>query len=90
VDTQTLNPSIDLINDFQALQVTIFEDEAGEKTRRMVEYFKQAETSSRGMELRTQDFEQKRFAKMLHEAFGACSRIVLAAWQKAHGTELVA
>jgi len=90
VDTQTLNPPIDLINDFQALQVTIFEDEAGEKTRRMVEYFRQAETRSREMELRTQDFEQKRFARMLHEAFGACSRIVLAAWQKAHGMELVA
>jgi hypothetical protein len=90
VDTQTLNPPIDLINDFQALQVTIFQDETGEKTRRMVEYFKQAETSSRQMELRTQDYEQKRFAKMLHEAFGACSRIAQAAWQKAHGTELAA
>lgn len=90
MDTQTLNPPIDLINDFQALQVTIFEDQTGEKTRSMVEYFKQAETSSRQMELRTQDYEQKRFAKMLHEAFGACSRIVVAAWQKAHGAELAA
>jgi hypothetical protein len=90
VDTQTLSPSIDLIKDFQALQVTIFEDQTGEKTRNMVEYFKQAETSSRAMELRTQDFEQKRFAKMLNEAFGACSRIAQAAWQKAHGRELLA
>jgi hypothetical protein len=90
MDTQTLTPPVNLINDFQSLQMTIFEDQAGDKTRGMVAYFKQAETRSREMELHTQDYEQKQFARMLHEAFAASSRIVLAAWQKAHGAELAA
>lgn len=90
MDTQTLTPPIDLIGDFQSLQMTILEDETGDKTRRMVDYFREAETRSKELQLRTTDFEQKEFARLLNDAFGASSRIVLAAWQKAHGAELAA
>lgn len=89
MDPQSLTPPINFVSDFQSLHVSISEDKSGEKTRGMLEYLKQAELRSREMELRTQDYEQKKFARLLHEAFGASSRIVSTAWQKAHGADLV-
>jgi len=88
MDIQSLNPPIDLITNFQSLQTDVQEDTSGEKTRRLVTYLKEAETKSIAMKLHTLDYEEKEFARLLHEAFGASSRIVLAAWQKAHGAEL--
>lgn len=90
MDTQSLTPPVNLIQDFQTLQMTIFEDKAGDKTRALVGYFREAEMKSLEMRLKTSDFEQKEFASLLNEAFAASSRIVLSAWQKAHGAELVA
>jgi hypothetical protein len=89
MDTQTLAPPANLVEDFHALQMTIFEDKAGDRTRQLVSYFRQAEQKSLEMQLHTPDYEQKQFAKMLSDAFGASSRIVLAAWEKAHGAELM-
>jgi hypothetical protein len=89
MDPQNLAPPINFVGDFQSLHVSIVEDKAGDKTRSMLEYLKQAELRTREMELRTQDYEQKQFARLLHEAFGASTRIVSAAWQKAHGADLV-
>lgn len=90
MDTQALTPPIDLTQDFQALQMTILNDKSGERTRQLVAYFRQAETKSLEMRLHTVDYEQQQFAQMLTDAFGASSRIVLTAWQKAHGAELAA
>ncbi|AKJ27833.1 hypothetical protein [Caldimonas brevitalea] len=88
MDTDSLNPPVNLVSDFQALQMTIFEDPSGEKTRSLAEYFRQAETKSLEMQLHSSDFEEKEFARLVSDAFGASRRIVLAAWAKAHGSEL--
>jgi hypothetical protein len=85
---EALNPPSSLIDDFKDLQLTIFQDQEGEKTRAMVDYFREAEIKSREMQLRTVDYEQKQFAQMLSDAFAASSRILLTAWQKAHGSDL--
>jgi hypothetical protein len=90
MDTQTFAPPVNLVEDFQALQTTIFEDKAGDRTRQLVAYFRQAEQKSLEMHLHTVDYEQKQFAKTLSDAFGASTRIVLAAWEKAHGADLKA
>jgi hypothetical protein len=88
MSTEALNPPSSLIDDFKDLQLTIFQDQEGEKTRKLVDYFRQAEIKSREMQIRTVDYEQKQFAQMLSDAFAASSRILLAAWQKAHGSDL--
>lgn len=88
MDLQNLVVPPNLLEDFQTLEATIADDRGGDKTRSLVEYFRMAQTKSQEMRLHTQDYEQKEFARLLHEAFAASSRIVLAAWQKAHGAEL--
>lgn len=88
MSTDALNPPTSLIDDFKDLQMTIFQDREGEKTRQLVDYFAQAETKSREMQLRTLDYEQKQFAQTLSDAFAASSRILLAAWQRVHGSDL--
>ncbi|AEG94095.1 hypothetical protein [Ramlibacter tataouinensis] len=84
----TLNPPSSLLDDFKDLQMTILDDKDGEKTRKLVDYFRQAEIKSREMQLRTLDYERKQFAQMLSDAFASSSRILMKAWQKAHGSEL--
>jgi hypothetical protein len=86
--TDALNPPASLIDDFKSLQMTIFEDLSGDKTRQLVDYFRQVEIKSREMQVRTADYEQKQFAQILSDAFAASSRILLSAWQKTHGSEL--
>jgi hypothetical protein len=88
MNTEALNPPVSLIDDFKDLQTTIFEDREGDRTRKLVDYFRQAEIKSRELQIRTVDYEQKQFAQMLGDAFAASSRILLAAWQKAHSVEL--
>jgi len=88
MDLQTLLPPAGLLEDFQALEAAIDDDAAGDQTRALVTYFRQAEVKSQELGLRTQDYEEKQFARLLHEAFAAASRIVLANWADAHGAEL--
>jgi hypothetical protein len=85
-----LNPPVDLLADFDSMQTAITGDKTGEKTRRLATYFKQAQALSAETQLRTTDFEERHFAGLIGEAFGASRRIVLAAWQKEHGHELAA
>jgi hypothetical protein len=85
----TLVPSSDLTGDLQSLQETVSDDVSGDKTRRLLAYFRNAETTSREMQLHSSDFEEKHFAGMVSDAFGASSRILAASWRKAHGRELV-
>lgn len=88
MSNDALNPPTHLIDDFKDLQMTIFQDREGDKTRTLVDYFRQAETKSREMQLRTLDYEQKQFAQTLGDAFAASSRILLTAWQRTHGSDL--
>jgi hypothetical protein len=90
MSTETLTPPIDLVEDFKTLQMLIFDDIGGEKTRRLVNYFDEASLKSQEMQVQSTDFEDKEFARMIHEAFLAARRIVLLAWKTAHGSELVA
>jgi redox-regulated HSP33 family molecular chaperone len=88
LDTQNLEPPVNLLEDFQAMHQTIVDDQSGDKTRRLVSYFREAEQHATELGLRTQNFEQKQFAGLLNDALAASSRIVLGVWQKAHGAEL--
>jgi hypothetical protein len=88
MSTEAFNPPTTLIDDFKDLQLTILQDQEGDKTLQLVDYFRHAEIKSREMQLRTVDYEQKQFAQMLADAFGSSSRILLTAWQKAHGSDL--
>jgi len=83
-----LTPPADLAAEFASLQNAIDQDASGEKTRRLVDYFATAETSSAELQLRSGSFEETSFANLLRDAYAASRRIVLAAWQKTHGREL--
>jgi hypothetical protein len=86
--TEAFSPPVNLIQDFQSLHTMILEDQKGDRTRELVEYFKKSEAQSLEMQLHAEEFEQKQFAQMLHEAFGAAARIASSAWEKAHKTPL--
>ncbi len=90
MNTTATNPEIDMVQDFRDLQTLVFEDVAGDKTRGLTEYFEQAAQKSLQLQISSTDFEQKEFARMVHEAFLAAKRIVIFAWAKAHGSDLVA
>ena len=83
-------PSDDLMTCFGGLDAALAADQAGEKARRLAAYFGQAEMETRQWQLRTTDFEQRRVAACLADAFAASRRVVAAAWSKKHGRELVA
>jgi hypothetical protein len=87
--TETLTPPIDLLKDFETLQMMIFDDVAGDKTRRLVGYFEEASNKSLEMQVQSVEFEDKEYARLIHEAFVAAKRIVLVAWKTAHQSELV-
>jgi hypothetical protein len=89
MNTQDTTPSINVIEDFQNLQMLVFDDVAGDKTRHMAGYFADAADKSLTMQVQSTDFEQKEFARMIHEAYVAAQRILLTAWEKAHGAALV-
>jgi hypothetical protein len=86
--TDTFAPSIDIIEDFRSMHTAITEDDLGDKTRKLVEYFENAALKSKELHLHSTDQEQKTFSHMLNEAFVAARSIVLAAWEKAHGSPL--
>lgn len=81
-------PDIHVMEDFQNLQALVMEDIGGEQTRHLAEYFQTAADKSQEMQLHSTDFEQKEFARLLHEAYLAARHIVLVAWEKIHGTTL--
>ncbi len=88
MDTSNLMPPINLVEDFQSLQLVIFDDKFGEKTRSLVQYFEEAASKSASLRMQTMDYEAKQYAQMLEDAFEASKRIVMHAWQKAHGAPL--
>ena len=90
MSTELAPPPAALLADIDQLQATVNGDTSGDKTRRLAQYFAQAETLSQQMRLRATDFEEKNFAALVSEAFAASRRIVLLAWQKTHGRELAA
>jgi hypothetical protein len=89
MNTTSTVPDINVIEDFQNLQMLVFDDVAGDKTRHMAGYFEVAASKSLEMQMQSTDYEQKEFAGMVHEAYVAAKRILLAAWEKAHGASLV-
>jgi hypothetical protein len=84
----TFDPPVDILNDFQTMNLAILDDRSGDKTRRLFEYLNDAEQRCLEMRFRTTDYEEQRFAGMLSDAFSASGRIVVAAWEKAHDREL--
>jgi hypothetical protein len=83
-----VQPPENLIADFQALQLSIAEDRDGSRTREIYEYMTSCEEKCLEMEIRSTEYEEKHFARMLAEAFAGSAQIVLLAWKKAHGREL--
>jgi hypothetical protein len=88
MSTDTFAPSIDIIEDFRTMNLTINEDSLGEKTRKLVVYFENAALKSKELYIQSSDTEEKAFSSMLNEAFVAARSIVLDAWEKAHGSAL--
>ncbi len=88
MSTEAFAPSIDIIEDFRSMNLTINEDSLGEKTRRLVHYFENAALKAKELHIHSTDDEQKTFSRMLNEAFVAARSIVLDAWEKAHGSAL--
>jgi hypothetical protein len=83
-------PPADLLADFDAIEEALLADKSGAKARRLVAYFKAAEVEMREKQLRSTDFDEKNLAVVVADALGAASRVVVAAWNKLHGRELVA
>jgi hypothetical protein len=88
MSTEAFAPSIDIIEDFRSMNLTITEDSLGEKTRKLVVYFENAALKSKELYIQSSDTEEKAFSSMLNEAFVAAHSIVLDAWEKAHGSAL--
>jgi hypothetical protein len=89
MNTSANVPDINVIEDFQNLQMLIFDDVAGDKTRHMAGFFENAAQKSLELQLQSTDHEQKEFAGTVHEAYLAAKNILLIAWEKAHGAALV-
>lgn len=83
-----INPPSDLLPDIESLAATVEQDTSGERIKRLVAYFAQAENHCKEAQLRATDFQEKSFAGQVGEAYAASSRIVVSAWQKKHGSEL--
>jgi hypothetical protein len=88
MNTETLIPPIDVLDDFKSLQAAVHEDDSGEKTRLIVRYFDDAAAKSQEMQLHADGSEEREFARLISEAFQAARRIVLAAWERSHTTTL--
>ncbi len=80
-------PPADLVGCFGDLEAVLAADAAGDKARRLASYFGQAEMETRQWQLRTTDFEKRRVAELLADAFAASKRVVAAAWSRKHGRE---
>ena len=81
-------PPADLLADFDALEPALARDRGGDKARRLAAWFQQAELECRQSELRSTDFEQKELVRQQGEALATSRRVLLAAWNKLHGSEL--
>lgn len=88
MDIQQLMPPIDMLDDFKKLQTTVHEDESGDSTRAFSAYFEEAAARSEQMQRQAEESDEKEFAGLLHDAFEAANRIVLAAWERSHNTPL--
>ncbi|HEX7686883.1 MAG TPA: hypothetical protein VF453_04200 [Burkholderiaceae bacterium] len=83
-------PPDDLLAAFDSLEATLKTDTSGDRARRLNRYFAQVELEARQSQVRSIDFDEKRMAGLLAEAFAATQRGVCAAWNKLHGRELAA
>ena len=81
-------PPADLLADFDALEPVLSRDKGGDRTRRLAAWFQQAELECRQSELRSTDFEQKELVRLQGEALATSRRVLLATWNKLHGSEL--
>jgi hypothetical protein len=88
MDIQDLMPPAALLQDFESLQLSISEDKSGQKTKGLVTYFKEASSKSATLSRQSTDYETKLHANMLGEALGAAQRILVTAWEEAHGSAL--
>ncbi len=80
--------SINLVEDFRELNLTISEDTSGDKARQLVAYFKASAEKSEELRLHTEDAAEKQFATLMHEAYAASQRIVTNTWEAVHGATL--
>lgn len=81
-------PPADLLADFDALEPALSRDKEGGKARRLAAYFEQAELECRRVELHSTDFEEKELLRIQGEAFTVSRRVLLATWNKLHGSDL--
>ena len=81
-------PPADLLADFDALEPALSRDKSGDKARRLAAYFEQSELECRQAELRSTDFEEKELVRIQIEALAVSRRVLLATWNKLHGSEL--
>lgn len=88
MSNHVLVPPAEVIDDFPSLQANIADDKAGSKTQRLLRCFDEAAVQSQQMQLQCTDYEQKEFARLMHDAFAGAQRIVTRAWEKTHGMPL--
>jgi hypothetical protein len=81
-------PPADLLADFDALEPALSRDKGGDKARRLAAWFQRAELDCRQAELRSTDFEEKELVRLQGEALATSRRVLLATWNKLHGSEL--
>jgi hypothetical protein len=89
MDAFVFTPPADLIEDYEQLKPLIENDVSGEKVIRLIEYFDESAAKCQEVQVQSTDFEEKEFARMTYEAFGASKRIVMKAWKQKHGSDLV-
>jgi hypothetical protein len=90
MQTNESTTDINMVEDFQNLQMLIFDDVSGTNTRLMADYFQEASEKSGELLAAAQKKEEKELAFEVQNAFDAARRIVLKTWERCHGAELVA
>ena len=81
-------PSADLLANFDALEPALSRDRSGDQARRLAAYFEQAQLECQQIRLRSTDFEEKELLRIQSDAFSVSRRVLLATWNKLHGSEL--
>jgi hypothetical protein len=88
MNDQLTQPPADLLAHFDALEPVLSRDKGGDQARRLAAYFEQAQLECQQIRLRSTDFEEKELLRIQGEAFAVSRRVLLASWNKLHGSEL--
>ena len=88
MNDELTQPPADLLAHFDALEPVLSRDKGGDQARRLAAYFEQAQIECQQIRLRSTDFEQKELLRIQSEAFNVSRRVLLATWNKLHGSEL--